>query len=121
MRRSRFVRTSARILLAALLFAQGALALAGCNMPERAPAAAISTSGLPCHEQDVEATLCLVHCLAGDQRLDKPAFFVPLVGAAPVLAWRLLPAPPRMVMARARLIAPPAAAPPRILFQTLLI
>lgn len=121
MRRPRFVRASARFLLAVLLFAQGALAFAGCDMPERSAALAIAASGMPCHEPTGEATLCLAHCLAEDQSLDKPVFLVPLLGAAPVLAWRFAPQSPPREIARARLIPPQAAAPPRILFQSLLI
>jgi hypothetical protein len=90
-------------------------------MPERSAALAIAASGLPCHEPTGETTLCVAHCLAEDQSLDKPVFFVPLLGAAPVLSWRIVPQAPSPGIARARLVPPHAAAPPRILFQTLLI
>lgn len=121
MRRPRFVRASARFLLAVLLLAQGMLAFAGCDMAQRSPAQAIAASGMPCHEPTGETSLCLAHCLAEDQSLDKANFFVPVFGAAPVLAWRLVPQSPLPEVARARLMAPHAAAPPRILFRSLLI
>lgn len=122
MSRPRFVRASARFLLVVLLFAQGALAFAGCDMPERTPAAAVAASGLPCHEPTGEANLCLAHCLAADQSLDKPDVTVhPLVAVA-VLA---VPAAADLDYASLvprRLGAPQAAAPPaRILFRTLRI
>jgi len=115
------VRTSAGFLLAVLVFAYGALAFAGCDMPERSPAQAIAASGLPCHEPTGEANLCLAHCLAEDQSLDKPTLFVPPLVAAPVLAWRPVPQSPPRKIVRARVIPPQAAAPPRILFRSLLI
>ena len=121
MRRPRFVRASARFLLAVLVLAQGMLAFAGCDMPERSAALAIAASGMPCHEPTGETTLCLAHCLAEDQNLDKASFFVPALGAAPVLMWRLAPQSPPRELVRARLMPPQAAAPPRILFQSLLI
>ena len=122
MSRPRFVRASARFLVAVLLFAQGALAFSGCDMPERAPAAAIAVSGLPCHEPTGEANLCLVHCLAADQSLDKPDVTVhPLIGL-PVLVLRSAADFDYVSLVPRRLGAPQAAAPPaRILFRTLRI
>jgi len=116
----------ARFLLGVMLFAHAAVALAACESSLRTPALAVAAaqqrSDAPCHEQDRDnANLCLAHCLAGDQTLDKPGVSVPPLAAASVLAWRsvevLFPAPvtPR------RIAVPPAAAPPRILFRTLLI
>ena len=122
MSRRRFVRASARFLLAVLLFAQGALAFAGCDMPERAPAAAIAVSGLPCHEPTGEANLCLVHCLAADQSLDKPDVTVHPLIALPVLVVRGAADFDYASLAPRRLGVPPAVAPPaRILFRPLRI
>ena len=122
MSRRRFVQASARFLVAMLLFAQGVLAFAGCDMPERAPAAAIAVSGLPCHEPAGETNLCLVHCLAADQSLDKPDVTVHPLVALPVLAIRGAADFEYASFAPRRLGVPPAAAPPvRILFRTLRI
>jgi hypothetical protein len=122
MSRPRFVRSSARFLLVVFLFAQGALAFAGCDMPERTPAAAIAVSGLPCHEPTGEANLCLVHCLAADQSLDKPDVTVHPLVAIPVLAVRGAADFEYVSLAPRRLGVPPAVAPPaRILFRTLRI
>jgi hypothetical protein len=121
MSRPRFVRASARFLLVVLLFAQGALAFAGCDMPERTPAAAIAISGPPCHEPAGEANLCLAHCLASDQSLDKPDVTVHPLAAVAVLA---APAAADFddVLVPRRLDVPQAAAPPaRILFRRLRI
>ena len=122
MSRSRFVRGSARFLVAMLLFAQGVLAFAGCNMPERAPAAAIAAEDPPCHQSSGEVTLCVAHCLAGDQSLDKPQSSIPEPAAAPVL---VLQRASDLQYASApvvwRFVPPAAAPPPRILFRPLRI
>ena len=122
MSRPRFVRASARFLLAVLLFAQGALAFAGCDMPARAPAAAIASDRPPCHDSGGETNLCVAHCLAPDQSLDKPDVTIhPLVAVA-VLAVRGAADFDYASLAPRRLGAPQAAAPPvRILFRTLRI
>jgi len=111
-----------------MLFAQAAVALAACESLERTPALAVSAAersshGEACHEQDRSNTnLCLAHCLAGDQTLDKPGVSVPQLAAAPVLALRSLDRLLPVVNAPRRAAVPPAAAPPpRILFRTLLI
>jgi hypothetical protein len=104
-----------------LLFAQGVLAFAGCDMPERTPAAAIAVSGQPCHEPTGEANLCLVHCLAADQSLDKPDVTVHPLLALPVLAVRGAADFNYASFAPRRLSVPQAAAPPRILFRPLRI
>ena len=117
--RLRFV---ARIAAAALLFAQALVAFADCPMPVRSAAAAIASDDPPCHDSRGEVNLCVAHCLAADQSLDKPQASIPEPAAAPVLV--LLPvsdlqyyhAPvPR------HFLAPGAAPPPRILFRTLRI
>ena len=66
----------ARVALAALLFAQAALALAGCDWLRAAPALAISASSSqpPCHEAPaVNANLCLAHCLSSDSIISLAA------------------------------------------------
>ena len=88
-------------------------------MPERTPAAAVAASGLPCHAPTGEAILCLAHCLAPDQSLDKPDVTVhPLVAVA-VLALRPAGDLHYASLVPRRLGGPQAAAPPaRILFRT---
>lgn len=119
--RARLVRATARFILAVLVFAQGALTFAGCDREERSASRAIAASGQPCHESTGVAAICLAHCLAGDQSVDKPALYVPVLAPAPVLAWRLVPQALPLKTLRARVIAPQAAAPPRIMFQSLAI
>ena len=121
MRRPVFVRASARFLLAVLLFAQGMLTYAGCDMAERSAAQAIAASGMHCHESGGEANLCLAHCQAEAQSVDKPAFFMPPLGAAPVSAWRVALLPARSMRLPTRSIPPRTSAPFRILFRSLLI
>ena len=117
--RQRFV---ARIVAAALLFAQAVVAFAECQMPVRSPAAAIAADNPGCHESSGEMNVCVAHCLAADQSLDKPQASIPTPAAAPVLVMRPLSATPYAHAVALRHFAPPAAAPPpRILFRTLRI
>jgi hypothetical protein len=113
-----------RVALAALLFAQAALALAGCDWTRAAPALAISASSSqpPCHEAPaVNPNLCLAHCLSADQSADTPqvvvhAWIGPVSLNIEAVGGRSYPA------AALRYKLPrPAAPPPRILFQTFLI
>lgn len=122
MNRTRCRRLGARIAITALLFAQGVLAFAGCDMPARTPAVAIASSNPPCHDSGGEANLCLAHCLAPDQSLDKPDVTVHPLVAVPILALRAAAEFDYVSLAPRRLGAPRAAAPPaRILFRTLRI
>jgi hypothetical protein len=122
MNRTRGRRLAARIVVAALLFAQGVLAFAGCEMPARAPAAAIASGNPPCHDSGGEANLCLAHCLAPDQSLDKPDVTVHPLVALPVLAMHGGARFEYASLVPRRLGVPQAAAPPaRILFRTLRI
>ena len=114
----------AQLMLGSLLFAQAALALAGCGWPKAAPALAISASSSqpPCHEAPaVNANLCLAHCLSADQSTDTPQVVVPVwVQTAPITVAGVDPwiAPAvnlQFVLPR------PSAPPPRILFQSFLI
>lgn len=114
---------AARFLLGLFLAWQGVLAFAACEWTERSAARAVASaaSSEPCHSGDEElgAGLCIAHCLAGSQNLDKPAAKLPALATAPILVVhsRLEWATPR-----ARDIPLPVAAPPpRILFRTLLI
>lgn len=121
----RFLRLAARITVAVLLFAQGAAASAACESLARTPAQAIAQSDLAageprCHEPEQNANLCVAHCLAGDQSSDGPASPLPAVDSAPVLRVASGAASAAPVPADRRLPRPPAAAPPRILFVSLL-
>jgi len=111
--------------LAAMLFAQAAFALASCDLYRaRSHALMIATQAAertPCHEPAENGSLCLAHCLNGDQTLDKHQVKVPELFVQPVLVIRGLQARVRPVLVPARLPAPAAGPPPRILFQSLLI
>lgn len=114
----------ARVVLAALLFTQAALALAGCDWLRAAPALAISasTSQPPCHEEPVaNANLCLAHCLSADQSADTPQVIVPVwVDYAPITVVVIERWTNRAV--DVQFVLPwPSVPPPRILFQTFLI
>jgi hypothetical protein len=114
----------ARAVLGVLLFAQGALAMAGCDWLRAAPALAIaaSSSQPPCHEAPaVNANLCLAHCLSADQSADTPQVVVPVwVDCAPFRVVVIERWIARVV--DVRFVLPwPAVPPPRILFQSFLI
>jgi hypothetical protein len=121
---SRRTRASvARLVLGVLLFAQAAIAMAACDWERAAPARAISqVSSPPCHEaSDLNANLCLAHCLSADQSAVTPQVAVPVwVDAAPIMIttmdrW----IPPSAIL---QYVLPrPSAPPSRILFQTFLI
>ena len=118
---SRRRRSVARLLVAAALFAQAAFAFAACDLAGRNPAQSISETRQPCHQPETNVTLCVGHCLASDQSLDKPALFVPEF--PPVVMFVLVRMPPLTVSLhpkreRVNSIAGP---PPRILFQSFLI
>jgi len=114
-------RVVARIVAAALLFTQALVALADCRMPTRSPAAAIAAKPAPCHEAPVEKNLCVAHCLAADQSLEKPQ----VTALAPALALVLVlheATPVLHSSSRTALLAPAAIGPPpRIRFQSLLL
>jgi hypothetical protein len=125
--RRALLRTT-RLLLAAFLLAQAALALAACDWGVRDAASAVAMtaggSDAPCHESGSAApasSLCLTHCLGELQSLDKPSFAVPALAPAAVLF--IVPAASshaQRVVRRERPLAA-SAPPPRILFQSLLI
>jgi hypothetical protein len=113
------LRRIASVLVSALLFAHAVVAFAGCEMPRRAAAAALSEQ--PCHQAALEANLCLMHCLAEDRSLDRPAVQVPELPAVPVLGMQFFVRPREHLLVPVRFPVPLAAAPPRILFRSLLI
>lgn len=108
------------MLLGAMLFAQAALVVAACDMPDRAPAQVLAQQdSMPCHQEPTRnANLCLTHCLSADQSADTPQVVVhawsetALLGvvAADISNYRA--AELRHKLPR------PAAPPPRILFQS---
>lgn len=113
--------------LAALLFAQAALALAACQIdakPSRGAAlivAAEAATQPACHEQAPAGdALCVAHCQASDPSLDKAQ--AP-VGVLPVAALTSVPFPglPESRVHRTAVKLPPSSPPARILFRTLLI
>lgn len=117
--RQRFI---ARIIAVALLFTQALVAFADCQMPQRSPAAAIAAENPPCHESTGETNVCIAHCLAADQSLDKPQVSTPSPAAAPVLVLQSASETLNAHTPAFRHFALPAAAPPpRILFRTLRI
>jgi hypothetical protein len=109
--------------LAALLFAQAALAIAACNVdgaPSRGAALAMQADS-PCHEAaPASDALCAAHCQASDPTLDK-------THAQPAVLPVLMLSSRHVRLSAARSVsppaqpAPPASPPARILFQTLLI
>ena len=108
--------------LAALFFAQALVAFAGCDMPVRSPASVIAADNPACHESSGEMNICVAHCLAADQSLDKPQSSIPTPPAVHVLVLQPVSEAPYVHAAALRHLAPPAAAPPpRILFRTLRI
>lgn len=114
-------RLAARVVLAALLFAQAALAIAACDWLGRAPAQAFSTAEAPsCHEEPARNTnLCLAHCLSGDQSTDRPSAPLAAFAAAPVLV--VSPAPVLAAAQDMQAEIPHPEPPPRIRFQSLRI
>ena len=125
--RRALLRTT-RLLLAAFLLAQAALALAACDWGVRDAARAVAMAAgggdAPCHESGNSAPaskLCLTHCLGELQSLDKPTIAVPTLAPASVLF--IAPAVSSLAQRVSRRERPLAASapPPRILFQSLLI
>lgn len=126
-RTRRLLRHGALAALAAMLFAQGALALAACEVsgtPSRGAALVMSADGArqpPCHEASPAVEpLCLAHCQASDPSLDKaqapvavlPVAALPSIAFLPFIEFGVQRTPEGL---------PPASPPARILFRTLLI
>lgn len=120
------LKRMAQLVFAATLFAQAAIVFAACESAGRTPARAIALAenelgGGDCHDQEINANLCLVHCLSTDQSADTPQVVVPpWVDAAPITVvgidrWVGRALNLQFVLPR------PSAPPPRILFQSFLI
>lgn len=108
-----------------MLFAQAAFALAACDLGRAKSRAhmiaAQQAEAAPCHAPADNAALCLAHCQAGEQTLDKHQMKVPDAWFGAVLrvqSWPDAHAPVRCIQ---RVPSPAAGPPPRILFHTLLI
>ena len=120
--RSRF--PAALACLCAMFFAQAAFALAACNPVQaqsRAHMIAQQAESAPCHQPAENAHLCLTHCQAGEQTLDKHQVKVPDASAEPVLLPRAAPLAAHVSRAFARVPLPATGPPARILYRTLRI
>ena len=125
MMRSRPRLLAAVAALTAMFFAQAAFALAACGSGQeqsrvRMIAAPVVDSA-PCHEPADNANLCLTHCQAGEQTLDKHQVKVPDVSAEAVLVVRALPQTRRIASSAPRTPSPAAGPPLRIIYRTFLI
>ena len=113
-------RGTARLLVAVLLFAQAALAFAACEAVSAPGAAqAIAQASMTCHEPEQNTNLCVNHCLASDQSLDKPSLSVPILTFPSLTVFVPFSQPAARESAQMR--APVTGPPIRILFRTLLI
>ena len=115
----------ARLIVAALLFAHGALSLAACSWMQREPARAVAQAnqpaGEPCPMLEQSKNLCVAHCLGEDQSLDKPSITLPALAAAPAVTLRAIAVKPHHLAHTADLI-PTAIGPPlHIRFQSFLL
>ena len=115
----------ARLMLAALLFAQAALSLAACNWVQREPALAVAhanqPAGEPCPMLEQSKNLCVAHCLGEDQSLDKPSIAMPALAAAPAFALRAIALKPHHFAHAADLVATAIGPPLHIRFQSFLL
>ena len=121
---SRRRRSIARLLLAATLFAQAALAVAACDWSRVAPARAFAANAAEpsCHEEPARnANLCLAHCLGADQSTDTPQIAVPALPSAPALVVASLDIPGARAAMLRHALPNVAAPPPRILYHQFLI
>jgi hypothetical protein len=122
--RSRSRLPAALACLCAMFFAQAAFALAACNPMQaqsRAHMIAQQADTAPCHQPADNANLCLTHCQAGEQTLDKHQVKVPDASAEPVLVVRAAPPAPDVARALPRAPLPATGPPTRILYRTLRI
>ena len=120
------MRVVGKLALAAMLFAQAAFALAACDLINRTPAHAFTVASGDaadpnCPDTGGGANLCLAHCQAENQSLDKPQVKVPALVQQPVLGACAPQAPLNETVLFARHPVAWAAPPPRILFQSFLI
>lgn len=115
----------AKLVLGVLLFAQAALALAGCDFGQRSPAQAIAAvAEMPCPDHgapdvlDGNANLCLAHCTSDAQNVDTAGLTFPALSTVVVPTVPSAPAPGRFVLRRPSSTDCAFAAPPlSILFQ----
>jgi len=126
MRSRRALHAAGILALAAMLFAQAALALASCELIRRTPAHAMAMAledaqAARCHEPAKNLNLCLVHCKSDDQTLDKPLVKIPPASLESLPAIRVEHEPQVAELASVRLPTPIAGPPRHILFQSLLI
>ena len=128
MKSKRALRTIAKILVGALLFAQAALAIAACEWLSRAPAQAIAqNSASPCDQTDSRAdnranNLCVAHCLAEFQSLDTHQVHVFALPSVPVLEVQSPASSSAKLLSHSTRVVPPSAGPPpRILYHQFLI
>ena len=116
------LRLAALAGLAAMLFTQAALALVACNLHGGMALAmtAPAEPPPPCHQEEpANDPLCVAHCQASAQSLDKYQAKLPVL---PVRLLPVLPAPVVYPSVSLPLERVPAASPPaRVLFQSLLI
>ncbi len=111
--------------LAAMLFAQAAFALAACDPAQpssRALMVAAQAAEEPaCHQPADNANLCLTHCQAGEQTLDKHQVKVPDAPLHPLHVARSWYAVSPRVHLVVRAPSPAAGPPLHIRFRSLLI
>ena len=126
MRSRRFISTAGLAALAAMLFAQAAVALAACTACSAQPHAGMlamqNYANVSCHEaSEKKLNLCVARCQnAVDQALDKHQIKVPDVVFHAVRVV-LAPSPSVPNAAATRVPALAAGPPARILFRSLLI
>ena len=128
MSRRRARRLAAVLGLAAVLFAQAALALVACQLeggtPSRglAVAMAAAEAPAPCHEQaPANDELCIAHCQASDQTLDKYQAKLPVLPVDVLRVGQVVDVNPHPAIFLPPARVPVASPPARILFQSLLI
>jgi hypothetical protein len=109
----------ARLTLALLFFAQGAMAWSACDWLENSPARAVlaAAEAAPCHESP-NASVCLTHCLSDRQADQKAGIDVPAQLPTPALSV-LLPVEVFLAGLLPQSDSRPATGPPRrILLQS---
>ncbi len=112
--------STARLVLAMMLFAQGVMASIACDWMEITPDRAVLAAAevAPCHESGFGGA-CLTHCLADRQAVQKVATDVPAMPPAPVLT---LAAPIEALPSASPVFvtdnAPATGPPRRILLQS---
>lgn len=122
--RSRHRFLAAFAALAGMFFAQAAFAIAACNplqAQSRAHSIAQQAETAPCHQPADNTNLCVTHCQAGEQTLDKHQVKVPDASADAVLVLAALPQIRRIASVIPRTSSPAVGPPPRILYRTFLI